>query len=196
MAATVLLDGLSGAGKTTVIEELTAQLGHNYRIFTDDLENHSVLRKIEEASRGLPFWSPERSLLCWIRWCAKNEMVRELIVSGEYDIILIDRLFPSLMAYNSLSFTEFSADFWNEYAKLFIKPDLVFIFDIDRDISLQRKNSPSLQDRELFNALRQKYLLLAAKYNWQIVNGNLSRGDNTKIILREIEKLLLLITAP
>jgi thymidylate kinase len=140
------------------------------KVVVDPGADHPAVIAIQNLAKELPFMDRERSVLYWLSWVTKERIVQSYVASTDADIIIIDRLWGSAIAYNSLVFGQ-DREIWQELPKISLKPDKTFLFVVSRETGLNRKNSPTLRDPKFFQEIRDRYLVLAADYGWEIVDG-------------------------
>lgn len=184
----VVFEGLSGAGKSTQAAMIADVFGKKgLKVAVDPGADHPAIIAIQNLAKELPFMNRERSVLYWLSWTIKEGIIKSYIASTDADIVIIDRLWGSAIAYNSLVFGK-NQEIWQELPKISIKPDKTFLFIVSRETGLKRKQSPTLRDPKFFQEIRDRYLALAADCGWEIVDGE-------DPVERTNERLVAILTA-
>lgn len=182
----IVFEGPDGAGKSTVLQEITSKLqqtGVSYLTTREPggTREGQLLREL--LLRTDYEWCGEAEAFLY---CADRvQHVRRLILPAlaEGKIVLSDRYYYSTLAYQgygrgwNLTFLRQI----NQMATLGVEPDLVFLFDIEPELGLSRvkKNRQGqapdrLEQEELafHQRVRQGYLELAREQNWEIIDGS------------------------
>ncbi len=87
--------------------------------------------------------------------------------------------------------TEIEIDFLERINNHLIKEDLAILFNGERFKSSIENNHKHETDEKLFAKVKQIHLDLAKKYNWQIINANLSIEEINDILFKIIKDFLL-----
>jgi thymidylate kinase len=186
----IIFEGLSGAGKSTqaaMIADIFGKKG--LKVAVDPGANHPAVIAIQNLAKELPFMDHERSVLYWLAWTIKERIIQDYLVSTDADIVIIDRLWGSAIAYNSLIFGQ-DCNIWQELPKMSLKPDKTFLFIVSRETGLRRKNSPTLRDPKFFQEIRDRYLALAADCVWEIVDGEKPINQTNERLVATLTGLL------
>ncbi|PKM91667.1 hypothetical protein CVU82_00450 [Candidatus Falkowbacteria bacterium HGW-Falkowbacteria-1] len=81
-------------------------------------------------------------------------------------------------------------NFLEEINNHLLKEDIALLFDGERFKEAVEKNHKHEQDDEFSQKVRQIHLNLAKKYNWDIINANLSVEEIAEIIFEKIKTIL------
>ncbi|MGC9079264.1 MAG: dTMP kinase [Nanopusillaceae archaeon] len=160
------IDGIDGCGKTTIINLLKGFLENKgYKVFVK--KEPDILRdKIKEIinnDHNFDFYSGiNLAILFSADRYLQNKIVLEKLNQGY--IVLSDRTYLSTFAYQSI-YENFDIDWLINLNKYLIKPDIVFILDLDPEIALNRINirgdqKTSYERLEILKKVREKFLNL------------------------------------
>lgn len=183
----VVFEGLPGGGKSKVISALKEQvpeLGYNTCQVSTAESCSPVVARLIEIARGHQFGYPERNMLYWVARVHHDAHVAYISSRAQQkDLILVDRLWGSLLAYANLLHFGIGADdpFWTIYPRAFrSQPDLTILLDISVAVARKRKNSPTLLDDGVAEGVRTRYRELARRHFWQTVNAEEPLEDVVK----------------
>jgi dTMP kinase len=185
----ICLEGIDGSGKSTQIDLLVKWL--------DDC-GIDVLMVVEPT--GSPVGKLIRELLqnpnatknnfqntLALLFAADRIILMDKIEEAEKEgkVILSDRCFYSSMAYQN-------DDDWiykiNKFAK---RPDLVLLLDIDPDTAISRcEGTDSFEDIDFLIKIRERYLKIADKQDFMVVNAkngkNKVHDDIKRVVARKL----------
>ena len=72
-----------------------------------------------------------------------------------------------------------------------LQEDLAFLFDGERFMKAQEKNHKHETNNDLTDQVRKIHLRLGKEFNWKKINANTGKKKIHKILLTEIEKILM-----
>lgn len=186
----IVFEGISGSGKSTQISLVARMLRRRgYKAVIFPKKKYKILKKIKEKAEKFPFVSLIRDLLHWIVRETYELALREFIIHyPPSTIILVDRGWGSIIAYSARTL-KLGLDDWLKISRLFIKPDITFLFDVDYTHAAERKSySRILGNKKIFESVRRNYKKLANTCGWIIIDKTLSPDQVTKFILKKIEQ--------
>jgi len=196
----VVIEGLDGAGKSTIISELKYILKYEKGIkvyataepsseLISGMLTRLILRskeKLEPISYVLYLYADRIE-----HW---NKIIKKKLEEG--CLVLCDRYFYSTLAYQSaLGVDEKFLEFITDYLiskNIIGEPSLKIFIDVDPEISIKRLNS-RVKSKEIFENLeflkkvRERYLEIAKKYNMIILDNNFKDKDE---IVREVLEII------
>jgi dTMP kinase len=188
----IVFDGIDGNGKSTQARLLKEYLEkRGFEVFETHEPSHgeygqqieNLLRKREAASLTKQKWLELFTL-------DRKDNIREILGAlQEGKMIICDRYYYSTLAY------QLDEQEWQYYASEFLKPDIVFILDIDPKIAIERlkekykitgEKKAFFEKLNILTLVRKKFLLLP-----QYLSDNIKiiQGDRqVKMIAEEIRK--------
>ncbi len=167
----ICLEGIDGSGKTTQIELIVKWLDECglevLRVFepTDSPAGRLIRELLQNPNATSDNFQKTLALL----FAADRVMLMEKIKEEEKTgrIVLSDRCFYSSMVYQNG--TDWIAEI-NKFAK---KPDIVLLMDIDPETAISRcEGKDSFEDMKFLSKIRKRYLELADKEDFIVVNAN------------------------
>ncbi len=175
----VVLEGIDGTGKTTIIKMLAESLskkGHKVFITQEPTRTwlgSDVRRAIEEEKNGYT-----QALLFF---ADRAEHVKELSGHSQ-DIILCDRYVYSTFAYQGAQLEKHmglqNALKWLEsvYEPMRLDPDLVFLIKVDPEEGMRRiygrEKKEKFEKVEFLRRVQEIYDYLADIYGFVVIDGN------------------------
>ena len=182
-SAFIVLEGIDGAGKTTIAKEIVNLLTaeglkalYTYEPYTKDLTR--ALKKYGKALGG----EMETLLMAADRYYHIKEVVRPALNSGK--VVVSDRYYYSSMAYQGARGVDIS---WiKEVNKFVLEPDVAIYIDVPPDLGFKRKTNSSTRleylesDLEVIKAVRNIYKELVS-------SGDLIEIDGTQDLSKVIE---------
>ncbi len=185
MSKFIVLEGIDGSGKSSVIESIKKDHpGYHYTREPTDSEPGRLAKKAANRDN-----SPYKDLFLYLADRVEHTEEIEEELKSE-NIVICDRYWGSTSAYQAAS-DEISLDYTESVQMPFIlKPDLTILFDISPEISLKR-----IKDRErmskyeridFLKKVRENYLHLAKKHGWEIIDAERSPAD----VLSDVDRLL------
>ena len=196
----ITFEGVNGAGKTTAMNIISDKLKKEYPKHTVD--SHFC------PGDGIPklrpiFKDPKANysgLAYLFMACADQVelMKKHVIPTSTSDIVLVDRLFDSTYAYQTVygGLSEEVIGMVSSLSTCNIRPNLTLLFDIPYEVSMQRREREGWEDKfeidfvAKFDALRAKFL--------EIVNLDPARVkliDATKPLDKVVSKCMKYIKA-
>lgn len=184
----IAIEGIDGAGKTTIAEHLRdflSKLGYDCALFKEP-SNSIYGEKIRSSEQRLPA-EEELELFILDRKIDVHERILPALRSGK--IVIMDRYYYSNIAYQSASGID--AEKIREMNEAFApKPDLVILLDLSPEIALQRirgrKKLTAFERKEYLDKVRKKFLELVDD-RVEIVNAE----DELEIVKRRVEEIVL-----
>ena len=167
----ICLEGIDGSGKTTQMELIVKWLDECglevLRVFepTDSPAGRLIRELLQNPNATSDNFQKTLALL----FAADRVMLMEKIKEEEKTgrIVLSDRCFYSSMVYQNG--TDWIAEI-NKFAK---KPDIVLLMDIDPETAISRcEGKDSFEDMKFLSKIRKRYLELADKEDFIVVNAN------------------------
>jgi dTMP kinase len=167
----ITLEGIDGSGKSTQIQMLAEWLrtnGFSVKVLkepTDSLVGDLIRKMLRNPSAIQVNFQKSLALL----FAADRTLLIEKIMEEEESdrIVLSDRSFYSSLAYQE-------GEEWitqvNKYAR---EPDLVILLDLETETALKRcEGKDRFEKKDFLNKIRNKYLALADKHGFMVVNAN------------------------
>jgi dTMP kinase len=133
----VVLEGIDGAGKTTVHKALAERLKNNLNIvFSYEPTNGTYGKKLREALKNGNFPKEER-LSLFIK--DRLEHVKSLIIPSlkEGKLVILDRYYPSTIAYQGAEGFDFK-ELLTLNETIAPTPDLLIYFDLPVEVAIKR----------------------------------------------------------
>jgi dTMP kinase len=185
----ICLEGIDGSGKSTQIEKLDKWLEECgievLKVF--EPTNSSVGRLIREMLQNPQATDENFQKTLALLFAADRIILMKKIEDAEVDgkVVISDRCFYSSMAYQN------GAEWIKEINKFAKKPDVVLLLDIDPETAISRcEGTDSFEDREFLQRIRKKYLELADKQDFMVINANNGlnkvQDDIKRIIARKL----------
>lgn len=192
----IVFEGLDGSGKSCQVQRLVEYLNkRNIKTWvTTEPTNNAIGTLIRNIQKGECIENPDRMTMMCLYAADRAEHIKEIqehINNGEW--VICDRYEYSSIAYQDqdISKNDISAKKLN---KNFLKPDIVFILDIDENVSLKRINSRGnfkeiFEKAYILKKARRKYLRLSKENpkNTFVIDGTLSENEVFDNVLKIIE---------
>jgi dTMP kinase len=167
----ICLEGIDGSGKSTQIELLVKWLNECglevFRVFepTDSPVGRLIREMLQNPNATTENFQKTLALLFAADRTILMDKIGKKEVAGK--IVISDRCFYSSMVYQNGA--EWIAEI-NKFAK---KPDIVLLLDIDPETAMSRcEGKDSFEDMEFLTKVRKKYLEIADKEDFMVVNAN------------------------
>lgn len=160
----IAIEGIDGAGKTTIANFLAEELrkmGYDVVVFKEP-SNSEYGKKIKFADKRL---SLEEELDLFLK--DRIEDVKNNITPALKDgkIVIMDRYYYSNAAYQSARGGLNALDILKMNEKIAPKPDLVLLLDLDVEVALKRLESRGklsiFEDKEYLEKVRKVFLEIA-----------------------------------
>ncbi len=166
----IVFEGIDGSGKTTQAELLKKSLekqGFSVILTKEPTKFSSVSQKIRKILNKEIIVTPKELQELFIE--DRREHLEKLVIPSlkEGKIVISDRYYLSTIAYGKPE--KISITWLIEKNRDFLEPDIIFIFDIDPEISLKRiqntRNTSNLFEKiEKLRLVREEYKKLS-KYS-------------------------------
>lgn len=156
----IILEGIDGAGKTTWIKK-------NYPdaiVLKEDTNSEEWKIAIDDENIGAML-----ALRLHVQFYEKR-LKKSLDAGSE---VVIDRFWPSTLAYQKINTAAFLKEFHDHLDFLISVPHKVILIDTPQGTCLKRIESrgEALPNLSTLKKVRNKYLKLAKKFNWEIIRG-------------------------
>ncbi|MBX0312963.1 MAG: dTMP kinase [Sulfurihydrogenibium sp.] len=150
----VVLEGIDGSGKTTLISILNKRISNSIIL----KENTDFVSEMER--------NPENAVEIFERFCKEriefSDKVREYLRLGK--TVILDRYFPSSLCYQIGACEERGfdcnglADVYQKYYPKWLKPDLIFILSTDLQTCIERiKERGELVEENILRKVKECY---------------------------------------
>lgn len=167
----ICLEGIDGSGKSTQIEMLTewlATMGQQVFMVKEPTESNigTLLRNMLENPRATDYNFQNALALLF---AADRTVLMEDIRKAEFKgkVVISDRCFYSSIVYQNDE--EWISEI-NKHAK---KPDITILLDLDVETALLRCDGKDhFENQDFLQKVRKKYLELAEKEDFYVVNAN------------------------
>ena len=190
----IVVEGIDGAGKSTLVRALGAALrrrGWSVAVRSEPADpTLSALAQsssVRDAWTGAVYFTLDRFL-------ARTALVRDLAAC---DLVLSDRSFYSTLAYQG---SELSPADRRRLERLqrqaSIVPDRVILLDLEPGTALRRlgvragRRGP-LERRRVLGRVARAYRTMSARRGWTVVDARLPTATAVRIVLPSLERLLL-----
>lgn len=189
--------GLDGCGKTTMLNRIFSDLKTDNELFltkqpTNYVRESEIFRNYMDSPYHDDFDYRSLSLLAASdRLQHVNKVIEPAMNEGR--IVLSDRYFYSCLA--NLRARGFKNDEWiYEIAKLVIKPDIAFFFDVSVEKAVERVRARSGEkdryiDMDLQYKLRNEYIDICNANNGVLISTECPEEESYEIVKREIERM-------
>ena len=190
--------GLDGCGKTTMLNQLTAELETQFSIMvtkqpTQAVRDSAIFRTYMDTPDHDAYDYRSLSLLAASdRLQHVSKVIEPAMEQG--GIVLSDRYFYSCLA--NLRARGFQKDRWiYEVAKSVIQPDVAFFFDVPVEVAVARvRNRPEEKERYidmgLQYALRKEYIDICHANRGVLISTEMPVEHCYSLVKREVEKVL------
>lgn len=179
----ICIEGIDGAGKSLQVKLLSEKLKKcGYKVIQikepTDSEIGKLIRKLlrKEVNNALMtlLFAADRIIL--------SEKIKKLLKKGY--LVISDRCLWSSFVYQSIDIGEDWVEEVNKYA---LKPDITILLDVDVDVAMKRCEKKEIfENSSYLNKARRKYLQLAKKHNFIIIDAN----NDIKTVHNEILKVI------
>ncbi|MGM0405271.1 MAG: dTMP kinase [Thermoplasmatota archaeon] len=185
MASFIVLEGIDGSGKSSVVRSLK-KLHPDYYFTQEPSDTEAGTLAKKAANRK---HSPYLDLFLYLADRVEHtEEIKEKLDSGK--TVICDRYWGSTSAYQAAS-DEISLKYTESIQMPFIlEPDLTILFDLDPETALRRISDRDIKSKyekmEFLKKVRENYLTLAEKHNWQIIDA----GQSPNEVLSQVKELI------
>jgi len=187
----IVIEGIDGAGKTTHARKLVRwlrKLGIQ-AYYTFEPTKGTIGRILGKmASKRKVNVKVEALLFAADRIDHLDKTIKPLLEKGS--IIVSDRYVHSSIAYQSITVGD---QRWIEELNKFAeKPDLVILLDVDPEIGLRRikRRRARFERVEILKKVREKYLELAKREGFKVIDANREIGEVFKDVRSLVEEFL------
>jgi len=173
LALTVAVEGIPGAGKTTIIKMLIHDLrGLGFKTEMADIETVGHAPALRAVARTYKLGHPARILLFWALRLQQYDMMQEMNESR--DIVFADRYWGSTLAFDVYG-NKVPQDLLKWVGDHIQKQtDITFLFEAPIEVVAQRKEAKTMSDLEFARRVQQGYSDLADKFGWIRVDATQS----------------------
>ncbi len=185
MALVVAVEGLPGAGKTTVIGMMRDDLrGRGLKVEIADIETVGHAPILRPITRTFPLGHPARILLFWVLRLQQYEV---MLKSADADIVLVDRFWGSTLAYDIYGngVPRELVGWFGQYFKR--QPDITLFFEAPLDVVQRRKKAKTMSDLGFARRVEAGYKELALALSWVRVDATQApeqvKSDCLRVIL-------------
>ncbi|MAH33346.1 dTMP kinase [archaeon] len=200
----IVLDGMDGSGKSELVKLLHNYLfskNKKYRILTTrEPTNGTYGNEIREilANEKDPKQNADKLLDLFIK--DREDHLKNIIMpfleksnNSEINIVLCDRYYYSTIAFQATQGLDINMLIQKN--KNFLKPNIVFIMDLNPETALERikhRQKEKFEQIEFMNSLRKKFLELPKllEDNIKIIDASKEINEVFEEIKKEIIKLL------
>ncbi|HJN56591.1 MAG: dTMP kinase [Candidatus Woesearchaeota archaeon] len=200
----IVLDGMDGSGKSELVKLLHNYLfskNKKYRILTTrEPTNGTHGNEIREilANEKDPKQNADKLLDLFIK--DREDHLKNIIMpfleksnNSEINIVLCDRYYYSTIAFQATQGLDINMLIQKN--KNFLKPNIVFIMDLNPETALERikhRQKEKFEQIEFMNSLRKKFLELPKllEDNIKIIDASKEINEVFEEIKKEIIKLL------
>lgn len=191
MTLTVAIEGLSGCGKTTLIEKLVDDLrACGLRVAMFDSGAASNASDLKAMINDYPLGHPLSRLIFWILAIKQCEAMEA--AQGFADVIIADRFRGTTLVYNlyGAHLSSQVADWVDGFFER--QPDLILFLDIPLETARQRKQSRTMEDDAFAERISNGYQEIAQRESWTRIDAT-KDADTVKnrcleIILARLRK--------
>lgn len=189
MALTIAFEGISGCGKTTVIQMMVDNFrDRGFRVEIVDIDNTGHASTLHAIARTYPLGHPARIILFWALRLQQYDAMQEML--NKTDIIFADRFWNSTFVFDVCG-NGVSRECW-EWVGQHVKqqPDITFLFEAPLGIAQQRKKTEIMGDPDFARRVEQAYSQFANTLSWIRVDATRAlvevRDYCTEIILSKL----------
>ncbi|GAB6078261.1 dTMP kinase [Hydrogenobaculum acidophilum] len=184
----IVFEGIDGSGKSTqlnIVYELLKEKNVKLLREPGSTEIGDKLRDILKSQKLDP------KTQTFLIEASRTHMI-EKHLKGFDGIVLLDRYIYSTIAYQGYGFG-IDINFLktlNDFAIDIYKPDIVFLFDIEPKIALERlaREKDVFENIEFLKKVREGYLALAREYNFYVLDASKTKDEITNFIINIFKK--------
>jgi dTMP kinase len=189
----IVLEGIDGAGKSTLQRALAARLrkeGHSVRL-TREPADRELGRRAQQVGGADPMVGA--LLFTLDRWHARARIETQL---GAGRVVLQDRSYFSTLAYQASALSARERRTIEELQRFAaIPPDRVLLLDLPPELALSRlrargKALAPFERRRTLARVRRAYLRLSRTPGWTVLDANEPPSEIVETALRSIRPLL------
>lgn len=197
MGAFIAIEGIDGSGKTTVCESAAEALrARGIKAVATAEPTYDGVGAFIRSGYADNFSQLTESLLFTADRVEHTVAIRKMVADDK--VVICDRYYASTIAYQSSKLGEDSAD-KDEMMRLserFVQePDAVVLLDMDPRMSMDRVGSRGEEESKFENLafqeqVRARYLELADRFGYEVVDASRSREDVLADVMHIIEEVL------
>lgn len=197
MGAFIVIEGIDGTGKTTVCREAAEVLRSEGREVEVTFEptDTGVGALIRSGAAGTVSQRAESLMFVADRY-EHTDRIAASVAAGR--VVICDRYYASTIAYQSASLDGDSVDVgWLEsLSEPFVRmPDAVILLDMDPSEAMARVGSrgeaeSKFEDVRFLAQVRDRYLELADRYGFEMVDASRSREDVLRDVMTIVREIL------
>lgn len=194
----IVFDGIDGNGKSTQAKLLKEYLERKgYEVFeTSEPSKGEYGQKIENIIRRREAASMTKKKWLELFTLDRKDNIREILAAlQEGKMIICDRYYYSTLAY------QLEESEWQYYASQFLKPNIVFVLDIEAKLAIERvkekyeltgEKKAYFEKLNILSVVRKKFLMLPQYLNddIKIIDGNRKIKEISEDIKKEVDALL------
>ena len=173
----VAFEGPSGSGKSTVIQKLKSYFeAHGYKVGVVDTNSGMRRDALQRIAKKLSLNNPLRTLIFWIFRFREAKKIREM--QCQYDLILADRYVGTPYVFSICSGIPERVVMWL-YTIIHPKPDITLFLKVSLpEIRRRKLSETNMKNKNGFaKILSSKYLYVAKKFSWQIINASQTENE-------------------
>lgn len=189
MSRFIVLEGIDGSGKSSVIDKLKDTFENTY--FTREPTDSEIGKLAKKGAKKKH--SPYLDLFLYLAdRVSHTEEIKE-ILSSDVNVIC-DRYWGSTSAYQGAS-EEITLEYSVKVQKpIVLKPDLTILLDIEPKTGIDRisqRNEKSKYERiRYLEKVRNNYFELAEKYGWTIIDAESELEKVTEEVITKIKEVM------
>ncbi len=169
MALVVAVEGLPGAGKTTIIGMMVDDLrNRGLEIGIADIETVGHAPVLRPITRKYPLGHPARILLFWVLRLEQYEAMRGM--EGA-DVVFVDRFWGSTIAYDVYGHGMPRGLLERIGQHIKRQPDITFLFEAPLEVVQKRKEAKTMSNLDFARRVEQGYRELADLHSWVRVDA-------------------------
>lgn len=187
----VAIDGLPGAGKTTVIKLLSRRfrlLGMSFR--RNSIGNAPLAKAMIPKAKRYSLGQLERAFIFFT--LRMDQFAAAETESRSCDIVVMDRFMGSSFVYD-INGDQIPPKYF-EWGKKIIETKIEFVlfFDVPLSVAYSRKKSETMKDADFARKLEQNYRRIAHEQRWIHIDAAQSKekvaDDCFKIIMKKFKR--------
>ncbi|MDR3206042.1 MAG: dTMP kinase [Candidatus Methanoplasma sp.] len=192
----IVLEGIDGAGKSTLCERIKEALSaEGRRVCVTQEPTHDEIGSFIREGRVKGISQAAEALLFTADRAVHTERICRMLEDGA-DVVC-DRYFASTIAYQSVNLGGRASDadwLWNLNRPIIRTPDLTILLDIDPEKGMERIGvrgaKSKFEDAGYLSDVRKAYLELAEKHSFATVDASKGRDEVFGEIMRRIKEII------
>lgn len=184
----IVLEGIDKAGKDTQSKLLEGRLaGRGLRVKCISFPDYGtpIGKEIKKFLQGKLDLRPEVRQLLYVanRWERQRDL-EEWLEKGMY--VIADRYIPSGLVYGLAN--GLNLNWMLKLEEGLPAADIIIVIDISAEASYHREKKKDIYEKDMIflGKVRSSYLELARKFNWLIINGEMSVDEVSQRIWENI----------